>query len=187
MHRVATAVRKPNSVTAAYAAGLVLAVMVAQQLANAVYTIAFYGNSGQLGLWLGGLGFDFLTVRLPFALGVFLSFWLVARIVAEHRMTQVVARSLAAAGIGAVAVFVASFLFEAMARLSEVSWFGHSLSGVAGALAQSGNYAIAVGWMQAVNALIYAAPVVVLAGVCLWFWLTKRPAQQPAEGILDEV
>ena len=187
MHSVTTEVSKPTRVTAAYAAGLVLAVMVAQQLANAVYTIALYGSSGELWLLLGGFGLDILTVRLPFALGVFVSFWLVARIIAEHRMAQVVARSLAAAGLGALAVFVASFLFEAMASMSEVSWFADSLTGVAGALAQGGNYAIVVGLMQAVNALIYAAPVAVLAGVCLWFWLTKRPAQHPAEGILDEV
>ncbi len=176
MHSVTTAVRKPTRVTAAYAAGLVLAVMVAQQLANAVYSIAVYGSSGQLGLLIGGYGLDLLTVRLPFALGVFVSFWLVARVVAEHRMAQVVARSLAAAGLGALAVFVASFLFEAMGPLSEVNWFADSLDGLAGALAQGGNYAIVVGLMNAVNALIYAAPVVVLAGVCLWFWLTKRPA-----------
>lgn len=176
MHSVTTEVRTSSRVTAAYAAGLVLAVMVAQQLVNAVYSVAVYGSSGQLGLWLGGLGVEFLTVRLPFALGVFVSFWLVARIVAEHRMAQVVARSLAAAALGALAVLVATFLAEATARLSGVSWFGDSLSGVAQVFARSGNYALAVGASQAVNALIFAAPVVVLAGVCLWFWLTKRSA-----------
>ena len=184
MHSVTTVSRRDPR-TAAYAAGLVLAVLVAQHLAHIVNTLSTWG--GELPMLFIMHGLQLLILGLPLALGVFLSLYLIAPVLAEHRMAQVVARSFAAAGIGAAAVFVASFLAELMRPLSEVNWFANSLNGLAGALAQSGNYAIVSAAGQAINSFIDAAPVVVLAGVCLWFWLTKRPAQHPAEGILDEV
>ncbi len=133
------------------------------------------------------LGVLFVT-SLPFALGVFLSLWLVAPVAGELRIKQVISRSLLAVVIGAAVYFVVQFAFAVIGQWSDSDGrvFGFFVGGFRSlerSLDQAPLDAIYIAFSQAIALL----PLTVLAGVLTWVWLQKHPHTLQASVPIDEV
>jgi len=118
---------------------------------------------------------QFTRVTLPFALGVFVSLWLIAPLAGQLSLRFVITRGLLASAAGAVLVFVVSLFVDLVTMIRyvfDIRGFGHS--GV-----------IAVG--TAIDVLIYTTPIVILGAVLLWLWLRDHPREYEVSGLIDEV
>jgi hypothetical protein len=146
-------------------------------IGGALYArVSFGAESFELGQWQVNYFIDpVLKSTLPFALGVFISLWLIAPLAAELTLRFVLTRALLAATAGALLVTLVSVVVDFVSMLK----FGFDVRG----LAHSGILAIS----QGVNAFIYTTPVVMFAGVLLWFWLKEHPREYEVTGLIDEL
>ena len=117
----------------------------------------------------------FLKSSLPFAVGVFVSLWLIAPLAAELTVRFVVTRALLASAAGSVLVVVVTLFIDLVGLIAH----GFELH----SFAHSGIFAIGRG----VDAFIYSTPVVVLAAVLLWLWLRAHPRDYAVVGLIDEL
>jgi ABC-type sugar transport system permease subunit len=123
---------------------------------------------------------------LPFAIGVFLSFWQIAPVAPQLRMAHVVTRALLAAVVGAVASLVLGFIVAVVLNVAGTS--GQILA--ASDLASIGRnlldaaHAVLPG---ALNILIDGLVIVPLAALLLWGRLQSHPPKTAPAGALDEV
>jgi hypothetical protein len=175
---------RANARTAGVAAAIVAVVMLAQSLLQTAFWIssnlAYLADDAPGTLYalspggaspVGSLVGTFGTSIVPIAVGVFLAFWIVVPIGAEHRVVGVVLRSLAASGV-ASGVSLVFTLVAAVggALLPTGPYFGDSF-------AQSGGYpgfsAIVAGVQSVLATFVNVTPLVVLAGVLAWFWLAR--------------
>jgi hypothetical protein len=159
------------------AAGLVLAVTVAQQIlssiVNGVSNLAYAAFNGYGGFnpFVDFFGALFVTV-LPFAVGVFLAFWVLVPLTAELAWTTVLVRAVVAAAIGAALALVATVVFGFFSALASAGpMFGGSFPSVELGNGFSG---FVYGFQSAVSSFISLAPLVALAAVLTWLWLGKR-------------
>lgn len=176
-------------VAAVAAASLGVALLLQRVLSSLVWL--FVSMQQTDGLYdvrhLGNVFGDAFTTTLPLAVGVFLSFWLISPITAGLRMLQVILRSVLAIGIGVCLVFVVLAIGEVISAVSfSGPMFGASFPDPALA---TGNIpqALASGLASAITIFISVLPIGILAGVLVWNWLARHPAQQPASDTLDEV
>ena len=169
----------------------VLAALVAQ-----AFLIDLFGFVGVLA---SGQGFDgsggwplavlgqAAVTYLPFAIGVFLSLWLIAPVASDLRLFHVLTRSLLAAGIGAVLAIIVSVVAALFGAFSYSAAFSSNVFGnvgydLSGALSRMG-FALGNGLTLFATGL----PIVVLACVLLWIWLERHPRGHSVSGFLDEV
>jgi hypothetical protein len=133
-----------------------------------------------------GLG-QVLVVAIPFAVGFFVSLWIIAPIAEELRLPHVVARAILATGVASTVVFV---VLAVTGIFSAFGWegaiFGQSFPSVrfdGGWAASSLGSALTGAALTFVSTL----PLGVLAGVLLWIWRKDHPPRQPLSGLIDEV
>jgi hypothetical protein len=161
------------------------AIVVEQGLEYVVGFLSVVG-SGQLQYY----GFPFgqvLLVAVPFAVGFFVSLWIIAPIAEELRVPHVVTRAILATGVAATLVFV---VLAVVGVLSAFSWdgaiFGQSFpttrfdgSGAANGIGRA--------LTSAALTFVSTLPLGVLAGVLLWIWRKDHPPRHPLSGLIDEV
>jgi len=179
---------RANARTAGAAAGIVAAVMVVQTVLGAI--VSFFGNLGYgagNGDMFGGLNAynplvgtfqQFTTSVLPIAAGVFLAFWLVVPITADLALARVVVRSLVAAAIASAVSLVISVVFALATAVSTAGpLFGNSFP-----VPDGGSLVFSlVGSIQSVAfTFLSTTPLIVLAGVLVWLWVSKRASPASA-------
>ena len=123
---------------------------------------------------------------LPFAIGVFLSFWQIAPVAPQLRMAHVVTRALLAAVVGAVATLVLGFLVAVVVNFSQ----SDPAAVASGGLGAVGRNLLDAGRSVlpgALNILIDGLVVVPLAALLLWGRLRAHPPKTSPAGALDEV
>lgn len=173
--------RLPALITAALIAALILAQSVLSSLAGWIgsnfYQRVSFGAAAfdDFVGWQPYLADAFLKVTLPFAVGVFISLWLIAPLAGELTVRFVITRGLLASAAGAVLVLVVNVVVEFVTMLG----FGFDIRG----LAHTGITAIGT----AANVFIYTTPIVVLAAVLLWLWLRDHPREYEVSGLIDEL
>ncbi|HWM33502.1 MAG TPA: hypothetical protein VNR36_04615 [Pseudolysinimonas sp.] len=118
-----------------------------------------------------------LGAPVPFAIGVFLSFWQLAPVAPQLRMAHVVTRSLLAAVIGAALTFLVA--------VPAVLFVG--LDGVLGNIPRALIEAVRLALPPALTILIQGLVVVPLAALLLWGRLQAHPPRTTPVGALDEV
>ncbi|MEO5919796.1 MAG: hypothetical protein ABIQ01_01500 [Pseudolysinimonas sp.] len=186
-----TALTRPGVGSALLAALGVYLVLAAQSiLGTVVYLVtdSAYGQdiASYLGLIMRATLPTALGASLPFAIGVFLSFWQVAPVSPQLRMAHVVTRSLLAAVIGAVATIVVGFIVAVVLNVTQTD---------PGLVVNSGPDAFARNLLDsaravlpgALNLLINGLVVVPLAALLLWGWQQSHPPKTAPKGALDEV
>ena len=140
-------------------ATLVLAVAFAQRLLFTISSLIVFA----LGL-------------LPFVIGAFLCTWLVAPVAAELGVISVVWRSLLAAVAGAIIVFVVTLAGSLLTGFDTSAGLVYGwAAGAAVTAASNVGWAISQAVYSAVNMAIAFAPLTVLDGLLVWFWLRTTP------------
>ncbi|CAN5495355.1 hypothetical protein BH10ACT7_BH10ACT7_24500 [soil metagenome] len=174
-----------SAVTAA-AVGLVIVVTRILTALITVLGVLPYLDQISSDPWGWGLRDAFLT-GIPFALGFFISLWIIAPIAEELRIGHVITRAVLATGVGSSVLFVVlAIMAIAGAFTFGQPMFGNSfqppgfdttyvLTGLSGAL------------QGALLAFVGLLPLGVLAGVLLWLWRKDNPPKKPLAGLIDEV
>ena len=161
-------------------ATLVLAVAFAQRLLFTISSlIVFAGqDNGQNSATtiLSGLFLEIALGLLPFVIGAFLCTWLVAPVAAELGVISVVWRSLLAAVAGAIIVFVVTLAGSLLTGFDTSAGLVYGwAAGAAVTAASNVGWAISQAVYSAVNMAIAFAPLTVLDGLLVWFWLRTTP------------
>jgi len=159
---------------AAVAAAGVLAVQAAQLLAS---TIVSFVNSASFATSLvivASIGEQIAFAGVPFALGVFLTLWLVRPVVARSSVWRVIGGGAIAAVGGGILMFVVQLLLQ-IVRSPDYNLMGR-IPGV------SAFYSVG----SSLNAIINGMPLVVLAVVLLWLYLRRRANSPAISGTLEE-
>jgi hypothetical protein len=174
--------RLPALVTAALIAALVLVQSVLGSffgwVGSTLYQGVSFGPAGfsdLVGPQFTQVSEQFARVTLPFAVGVFVSLWLIAPLAEQLTLRFVITRGLLASAAGAVLVFVVSLFVDVVTTIRyvfDLRGFGHS--GV-----------IAVG--TAIDVFIFTTPIVILGAVLLWLWLREHPRDYEVSGLIDEL
>ena len=174
--------RLPALVTAALIAVLILVQSVLASLAgwigSTLYQRVSFGSEAfadLIGPQFTQVLEQFARVTLPFAIGVFVSLWLIAPLAEQLTLRFVITRGLLASAAGAVLVFAVSLFVDVVTMVRyvfDIRGFAHS--GV-----------IAVG--TAIDVLIFTTPIVILGAVLLWLWLRDHPREYEVSGLIDEV
>jgi hypothetical protein len=173
--------RLPALITAALIAAALLVQLVLQSLIDPVVA-----NVAQLGTVLtddGGLVpwsperlvEPLLLGVLPFAIGVFLSLWMIAPIAAELGTRFVITRGLLATAAGAVVMLIVTLFVDLLRQVA------------AGFDARSFGIEAALDIQGALNVIIFRSPIVLLAAVLLWLWLREHPREYEVSGLIDEL
>jgi len=159
---------------AAVAAAGVLAVQAAQLLAS---TMVSFVNSASFATSLvivASSGEQIVFALLPFALGVFLTLWLVRPVVARSSVWRAIGAGAIAAVGGGILMFVVHLLLQ-IVRSPDYNLMGR-IPGV------SAFYSVG----SSLNAIINGMPLVVLAAVLLWLYLRRRANSPSISGTLEE-
>lgn len=117
----------------------------------------------------------FLTLTLPFAVGVFLSLWLIAPLAAELTVAFVITRGLLASAAGTVLALLVSIVVDLVTLVG----LGFSGRGFA--------HSVIVDLGRACELFIFTTPVVLLAAVLLLLWLREHPRDYEVAGLIDEL
>lgn len=182
-HRMA---RQHGVVVALVTALAVLVLLLAQDFLSAVFSSL--GNAASNltspvspAYWFGTVGQQLALQYVPFAVGLFLSFWFIAPIGAALRLFHVVTRSLLAATVGAAAVIVVQVTTGLYLA------FQGPLGSMTGFSGRDALHNVVWGILTGALDFVRWVPVVVLAGVLLWIWLERHPAKHAVTGMIDEV
>ena len=173
--------RLPALVTAT----IIAAVIVAQSLLGSIagwiisslYERVSFGSSGfEFMPWQALQILDPLwRVTLPYALGVFLSLWLIAPLAEQLTVRYVITRGLLASAAGGVVVLLVSVVTTFATMVTYV----FDIRGLA--------HGLIVSLGTAVNVVIYTTPIVLLGAVLLWLWLRAHPREYEVSGLIDEL
>lgn len=183
---ISKAITRPGMVPAFFAGLgvflLLLAIAVLQSLFSTLSVVSgttaasdFAGQILTTQLLATGAG------PLPFALGVFLSFWQLAPIAPKLRLAHVVTRSLLASLVGGVLLWVVFVVAQLIADIVAPGPGGtvHALDGL-------GPDALTA-LLRSLALIIGYLPSVALSGILLWGWLQRHPHAKRVHGMLDEV
>jgi hypothetical protein len=170
--------------------GVYLVLAVKSLLGTLVYLLTSPGYLQDIGMYafliLRGTAPVAFGAPLPFAIGVFLSFWQVAPVAPQLRMAHVVTRALLAAAVGALAALVIGFVVAGLVLLATTppgAVLGAGLPRIMDEVLGAGRGALAA----ALGILIDGLVVVPLAALLLWGWLRAHPPSRPPAGAVDEV
>ena len=148
---------------AAVVAGGVLAVQAVQLVASTVSNFGLYASAGGVfGLTLLSVSEEIVFARLPFAVGILLTLWLVRPIVARSGVLRVVGTGAIAALGGSILLFVVQLALQ-IVRAPSYSLMGR-VPGV------NPFYSVT----SALNVAIASAPLVILGAVLLWLYQRRR-------------
>lgn len=169
------------------AAGIFAALIVIGALSSTLGSLGLlvsgYSDGSDFGiLWAAQLAGS-VTGPLPIAIGVFLCFWQIAPIAANLRLAHVVTRSLLAALVGGLVLFVLTVAYLLLLWLFTAT----TLFGTGDPLVGSLPGPIGMVFFQSLATVVTEVPVVVLGGILLWGWLQRHPRDHPVKGTLDEV
>ena len=184
--------RRHGAAVSAVTAGAVALAIAVQRLLTTLITFvvalpqfqqgALYDIQPVFTMTLGAL----LLPGLPFAVGFFLSLWLVAPIAAELRLPHVMTRAILATGIGATVLFIV------LAVVGLVMAFAPGAGSFAGNSfpfpefsSDRAVFALSSALRDALTGLVTLLPLGVLAGILLWHWRKDHPPKQPLEGFID--
>lgn len=179
--------RRRGALVALVTAGGILLVLVAQRIIESMSLVGFYGMTlfDSFGVWRS-LTLWLLSLAVPFAVGVFVTLWVVVPIAAESRLVDVVPRALLAAVGGALLVFLMQVVVAIAQGVSfpgplfgPMFPFAFDRWGLLSGLGSAAHAAIAM--------LATTAPLVVLAAMFQWLWLRERAAKHPTPAMMDEV
>lgn len=124
---------------------------------------------------------------LPFAIGVFLSLWIVAPIQGTDRLTRVIGGSLLAVAVGAAAIFVVTFFRAAIDRFDQSAGLVNGwVTGFTSGLGSAVDGALAYSLYNAVSLASSLVPLTVLAGVLVWVWARAHPMESAASELAGE-
>jgi len=177
--------RRHGAFVCAVTALLVAATILLQGIIQGLIGLASVGQFGP-GFALVTVGYG-LRTALPFAIGFFLSLWIIAPIAEELRVGHVISRAILATGIGATVLFIVLAVLAIIdAFVVEGPLFGQSFP------LRSFDFGLAVqGLDRALTSTLVGfvglLPLGVLAGVLLWQWRKGHPPRHPLPGLIDEV
>jgi hypothetical protein len=183
---VTKAITRPGLVPAFFAGlgvfALLLVIAFFQSLFTALSVITATAAAGDVAgqIWLTQL-LASATGPLPFAFGVFLSFWQLAPIAPTLRLAHVVTRATLATAVGGLVLFLVFLIAQVISDLI-VPAGGGALS----AFDHLGTDALTA-MLRALAAIVGYLPAVALSAILLWGWLQRHPLTRPAHGALDEV
>jgi hypothetical protein len=129
---------------------------------------------------------DFLLHVLPFGVGVFLSLWILAPVAAELTLGFVVTRSVLAAVVGTVVLFLTTIALGIPGLVAPGSAFWLRADGISLDFVPVGR-TILQSLTYAVLFFLDAVAFVVLAAVFQWNWLKRHPPAFGVAGLIDEV
>ena len=183
---ITKAITRPGAYPAFLAAfgvfATLLVIGVAHGLLSTVGSVIGGPDQSQIGqIWLFQL-ISSVSGPVPFALGIFLSFWQIAPIAAVLRLAHVVTRSILAAVLGGVTLWLFGLITAFVITISD-NPFSFRIGDVGTRLGADALEPV----FPALNYLISELPVAVLAGILLWGWLQRHPPKTPVHGALDEV
>ncbi len=187
MSQTSRAAARPGLVPAFLTAAGVFVVLVVIGLVQALLStlslvVSASAGQGFVGsLWTAQL-VNSLTGPLPFAVGAFLSFWLVAPIAPVLRFAHVVTRSILAALLGGAVMWIVFLVGQVVVDISDAPFSFHA-SDVFGRLGPDALEAV----FRALAVVAGYLPLAVLAAILLWGWRQRHPLGEPAGGTLDEV
>jgi hypothetical protein len=177
------ALRRRGVLTAAIVAGGIFALVLVQ---TALRSVASYLSSAGNGYESGpgayalSAAYSVVLAYLPFAIGIFLSFWQLAPITGGLRLAHVVTRSLLASLMGGV------LLYAGYIGSTVVAWADQeSLSGIYD-LENLVIQPAALAW-SAFGAVISLLPIVALGAILSWGWQQRHPLDDEPRGALDDV
>lgn len=142
-------------------------------------------SSLSVGQYFGFALGQMLLVAIPFAVGFFVSLWIIAPIAEELRLPHVISRAILATGVAATVVFIVLAIAGVLGSLNfDGELFANSFptlrfDGVPQALLSA--------LIGAALTFVSSLPLGVLAGVLLWIWRKDHPPQHPLSGLIDEV
>ena len=180
-HRIA----RQRGFLMALASGLVvLVVSLVQSILNAVIgQLSFLGTSGvPAWQWWAGYAAQFASIAVPLALGVILSFWLIAPIGPDLHIVTVITRAALAAAAGSVLIFLVNLATTAISLVT------NGLMGQIRLTADAGDHLLqSLGFSATIagGQLVTVAPLVILVGVLLRLWLARHPTEHETRGIGD--
>ncbi len=126
-----------------------------------------------------------LILAVPFAVGFFVSLWIIAPIAEELRLPHVVTRAVLATGVASTVYFVVQALVDVIRVL--VAGPIPSLPGIFDLSGPSPLDALGGALVSALSVLVSSLPLGILAGVLLWLWRKDHPSREPLSGLIDEV
>jgi len=177
-------VNRHGAFVSAVTALLVAAAMIALRLAE--FFVTFLTTVGT------GHSFVFpilqvLLVTVPFAVGFFLSLWIIAPIAEELRLPHVVTRAILATGVASTVVFI---VLTGWGLISAFTFDGELFANSFPFARFDGGWAVSAILQALTNAaltFVSTLPLGVLAGVMLWIWRKDHPPRHPLSGLVDEV
>lgn len=185
MTTLAHRVVRQHGFLVALASGLVvLAVLLLQSVLSAVIAqLSFLGSSEvPAWQWWAGYATQFVSVAVPLAIGVLLSFWFIAPIGPDLHIIHAITRAVLAAGVGSALVFVVNLATTGFSIVT------NGLMGQIRIPADAGeNFLRALGFSIATAGQLFlsVAPLVILVGVLLRIWLERHPSEHEIVGIVD--
>jgi hypothetical protein len=176
---------------------VVLTASVALRFLSAILNAVVFGTrtAGSPTTGLYDLAFPFATYWwggvigvLPFAIGVFLSLWLVLPITAKQSLARVIGTSLLAVAVGAVVGFAFALAGSLLRNFDESAGqvFGWA-SGLFSTVSANADWAVVQALYTAVGAAKSLIPLTVLAGVLVWIRLRAHPVEVGPAGLAVEV
>ena len=175
-------VNRHGAFVSAVTALLVGAAMVVTQLL--LYVIGLIAT-GQV------YGFPILQVLIgaaPFALGYFISLWIIAPIAEELRIPHVVTRAILATGVASTVYFIVLAVVGVVNAFGiNGSLYSQSLATILGFSGASALNALGGALTGALSVFVTSLPLGILAGVLLWLWRKDHPPKRPLSGLIDEV
>lgn len=178
-----------SAVTGALVGAAILVLGVLQTLVQLLYTLGsgFTGVYDLVPLW-AGVPARILLVAVPFAVGYFLSLWIIAPIAEELRLPHVVTRAVLATGVAATVCFIVAGVVGVIAAFwVDGSLYTQSLPSVLGFSGQNAANALGSAFVGALTTFVANLPLGILAGVLLWLWRKDHPPRRPLSGLIDEV
>jgi len=161
----------------ALATGTAMVALALAQTLVVVMGLLQYPDQNSPQLWSSTLGSAAL-VAIPFAVGFFVSLWIVAPIAEELRIGHVITRAVLATGIASTVVFVVLALIAIGGAVRGLPLGFDGGSAVDGLMRSL---------QSALGTFVSNLPLSVLAGVLLWVWRKDNPPRKPLSGLIDEV
>ena len=174
-------VNRHGAFVSAVTALSVFAALEIQQLLQVIINAVAYPGVG-FG-WFG----PYLSVTVPFAVGFFVSLWIIGPIAEELRVPHVITRTILATGVASTVVFI---VLGVSGLLGAVYFDGYLFANSFHAPRFDGSVAgnaLARALTSAALTFVTTLPLGVLAGVLLWLWRKDHPPKHPLSGLIDEV
>ncbi len=161
-----------------------LAASVALQLLSAIVNAIMFGSQtaglNDLTFLVPTYLWGTVIGLIPFAIGVFLSLWLLLPITVKQSLARVIGTSLLAVAVGAVLAFVVFLVGALFGNFDESAGrvFGWA-AGLFSTVSANADGAVVQALYRAVSSAISFIPLTVLAGVVVWIRL-RTPSVESA-------